>query len=197
MANPNGRMCLVEGCESDYSCRGYCNKHYLRWRKHGDPHVLGRAGAPRTDRVCEESGCEGAASALGLCKKHYSSLRRKTDPNYQEYMAAYRANNRDRVNEHSRRWAASNRETYRQAYLRYRSRKLAATIMPVTEVALSQRVAYYGGKCWICREMPYEELDHVKPLSKGGPHMLSNLRPACRACNRRKSAKWSLVGSPA
>jgi hypothetical protein len=32
--------------------------------------------------------------------------------------------------------------------------------------------------------------DHVQPLSKGGAHTLSNLKPSCRSCNSRKSASW-------
>lgn len=29
--------CSVEGCESAARCRGWCLKHYQRWRAHGDP----------------------------------------------------------------------------------------------------------------------------------------------------------------
>lgn len=31
-----------------------------------------------------------------------------------------------------------------------------------------------------------------KPLAKGGLHCLANLRPACRACNAQKNARWPL-----
>ena len=33
-------------------------------------------------------------------------------------------------------------------------------------------------------------LEHVKPLNKGGAHLLCNLRPACGDCNRFKLQKW-------
>ncbi|MGX7727586.1 HNH endonuclease [Rhodococcus sp. 5G237] len=33
-------------------------------------------------------------------------------------------------------------------------------------------------------------VDHVKPINKGGPHMLANLRPACGPCNSRKRDQW-------
>lgn len=29
--------CSVEGCGLPTEKRGYCNRHYLRWRRHGDP----------------------------------------------------------------------------------------------------------------------------------------------------------------
>jgi hypothetical protein len=31
------RTCSIEGCESDFYAKGWCNKHWTRWRKHGDP----------------------------------------------------------------------------------------------------------------------------------------------------------------
>lgn len=31
------RVCSVEGCEKPHSCRGWCRKHYSRWKRHGDP----------------------------------------------------------------------------------------------------------------------------------------------------------------
>lgn len=31
------RVCSVEGCGSDARVRGFCNKHWLRFRRHGDP----------------------------------------------------------------------------------------------------------------------------------------------------------------
>lgn len=35
----------------------------------------------------------------------------------------------------------------------------------------------------------YPELDHVEPLYWGGPHVASNLVPACLRCNRSKGAR--------
>lgn len=33
----NIRLCSVEGCNRKYYCKGYCGKHYTRYRKSGDP----------------------------------------------------------------------------------------------------------------------------------------------------------------
>ncbi len=30
-------MCKVEGCENEVKARGWCDKHYKRWWKYGDP----------------------------------------------------------------------------------------------------------------------------------------------------------------
>ncbi len=40
---------------------------------------------------------------------------------------------------------------------------------------------------------PFEEVDHVKPIAKGGWHALANLRPACFRCNNQKSDKWPVL----
>ncbi|NAE18264.1 hypothetical protein GUJ16_13385 [Enterococcus hirae] len=37
---------------------------------------------------------------------------------------------------------------------------------------------------------PASEIDHVKPLSRGGSAWPANLRPACRTCNSKKRARW-------
>lgn len=36
-ANPKGSPCTVNGCELPVIARGWCSKHYTRWKTHGDP----------------------------------------------------------------------------------------------------------------------------------------------------------------
>lgn len=57
--------------------------------------------------------------------------------------------------------------------------------------AIHGRVALYGHRCWLCG-MPYDAIDHVKPLAAGGSHMVANLRPICRRCNSKKRDRWSM-----
>lgn len=33
------RLCEVAGCSERHFCRGYCKRHYDRWKRHGDPLV--------------------------------------------------------------------------------------------------------------------------------------------------------------
>ncbi len=49
--------------------------------------------------------------------------------------------------------------------------------------------AAYAGVCGICGEaVPLEffTIDHIVPISKGGPHVASNLQIAHTACNSAK-----------
>ena len=31
------KKCTIEGCENRHNAKGYCNKHYSRWKNYGDP----------------------------------------------------------------------------------------------------------------------------------------------------------------
>ena len=54
-------------------------------------------------------------------------------------------------------------------------------------VALNRRAVFVrdGHSCQYCNA-PAENIDHVIPRSKGGPHTWENVVAACRPCNARK-----------
>ena len=69
--------CSIEGCNGPHYGRGWCNKHYQRWYKHGDPLAPGRPEVA----ACEVEGCTATDRLKrGLCNKHYLRLRRYGDP---------------------------------------------------------------------------------------------------------------------
>lgn len=47
----------------------------------------------------------------------------------------------------------------------------------------------YSGLCYMCLR-PATDMEHVKPLSKGGSNWPLNLLPACDHCNSVKGSKW-------
>ena len=51
----------------------------------------------------------------------------------------------------------------------------------------------WGGLCAYCRCNRATTLDHLKPKSKGGSSLRSNLIPACKACNHDKGSQPWLV----
>ena len=46
--------------------------HYVRWKKHGDPHVRKHKHDGHVDKGCAAEGCDRRHFARGLCKRHYS-----------------------------------------------------------------------------------------------------------------------------
>lgn len=86
-------------------------------------------------------------------------------------------------------WRRENRRASSDIAHRRWARQKSATIVRFTKEQLLAKWSYWGSKCWICG-VAATSTDHVKPLSKGGAHMLCNLRPICRPCNSRKSGRW-------
>ena len=65
--------CSVDECDNRAVSRGYCDKHYKRWRKYGDP----EKGARSQIKPCSVDGCPNPAEARTLCHGHYLSLLRR------------------------------------------------------------------------------------------------------------------------
>ena len=77
------------------------------------------------------------------------------------------------------------------------------TVLMADPTCLSKQVAKrrfrksikygWGGLCAYCRCNRATTLDHLKPKSKGGSSLRSNLIPACRTCNHDKGSQPWLV----
>ncbi len=65
--------CAIEGCVLPPKYRGWCNGHYRRWVRWGDP--LG--GRVKDGRRCTAPGCEAKHYGLGYCQVHYSKAKRR------------------------------------------------------------------------------------------------------------------------
>ncbi len=108
------------------------------------------------------------------------------------YWRDYYQKNRERVAQ----YCQQNKERFaprlRDTQHRRRARQRQASVVPFTMTALADRLSMYGDRCWMCGA-DADHVDHVIPISKGGPHVLANLRPACGPCNRRKGNRdWRL-----
>lgn len=58
-------ICSIEDCESAARARGWCNKHWKRWKKHGSPHW------EPTERICSVENCGRKHHAKGWCRLHH------------------------------------------------------------------------------------------------------------------------------
>lgn len=161
-----------------------------------------RAGEP----ACE--ACLAATSARGNAwnkanrgrinkkrRRQYQKLRQ--DPNYQprvdpkapERRRLYYRANRERERAQFAEWRQKNKARMAAHERLRRARKRGVVTIEFTQAQLDARMRYWGERCWMCGG-PGEAWDHVKPLTKGGPHMLANLRPACGTCNSGKNNRW-------
>jgi len=64
---PRTPLCEAPGCTAPRRAGGYCNPHYHKNRRYGDP--LG-APAPRPT-TCKIAGCEREPHGRGWCHMHY------------------------------------------------------------------------------------------------------------------------------
>lgn len=80
-------VCAVQDCDRSAIARGWCNRHYQRWRKHGDPQVVLPKGMsaeylasvrPHRDPTPITCGHPDRKHyAKGLCSPCYHTIRNK------------------------------------------------------------------------------------------------------------------------
>ena len=100
---------------------------------------------------------------------------------------AYKERHRDQVNAGSRRHQKANPEQRRAIWQRRRARELGAAGNYTTKEWLELLIEYRQ-RCAYCGGGESLQADHRVPLSRGGSHDITNILPACRPCNLRKSA---------
>lgn len=78
MATTNSTTCSVEHCSGPTHTRGYCQPHYNRKHRTGDPLSvsekieLGLIAEP--ERRCSVEGCTRDKRVKGMCNRHYGNL---------------------------------------------------------------------------------------------------------------------------
>jgi hypothetical protein len=64
--------CSVPKCPNRAKTRGWCGKHYERWRKYGDPEYVKSSPLTWNEPPCRLDGCENPAYSRGLCRPHWT-----------------------------------------------------------------------------------------------------------------------------
>lgn len=100
--------------------------------------------------------------------------------------AKWRAKNPERHAAYTAKWQAANPEKQTEYVRARRARRLNAPGRGVTarqwaEILAARPWCHYCGDCTV--ELVQE---HMTPLARGGAHDVSNVTPACAACNERK-----------
>lgn len=122
--------------------------------------------------------------------------REKNPTAYKESFARWYAENREAQLERRRAtYDAEKKRISRDpiAGARYSAERRARMAgLPSEKIDRNELYKRDGGCCQICNEPVPEkgwEMDHIVPISLGGPHLWSNVRVTCRTCNRRKAAR--------
>lgn len=73
------KRCAVDGCPDVMAARGWYDKHYARWRAHGDPLAGGPPRFPHAGE-CDIEGCDRPVKGRGWCEAHLKRWHRTGDP---------------------------------------------------------------------------------------------------------------------
>lgn len=65
-------LCLINGCDKRIYCCGLCSKHYMRLKRHGNPHITLESpnGVNLVKLFPKEYNSFNAMRVRCLCKKH-------------------------------------------------------------------------------------------------------------------------------
>jgi hypothetical protein len=66
---PNKGTCKAQNCDKEARAKGYCDRHYRKWRK-------GLMGKPRY-RTCVQEGCRKPRARRSLCLDHFGQVHGK------------------------------------------------------------------------------------------------------------------------
>lgn len=136
------------------------------------PNPSGKHGRHSRCRDCQRKGLAVHRQRPGVRERH------------REDCARWYAKNREQQDLKALAWHAANPEARRvfAAASRARRRGVASTL---TLDEWTGILARYDGRCAYCGA-DFETIDHVVPLSRGGPNDRTNVVPACLSCNCSK-----------
>ena len=151
-----------------------------------------RCGADISHRWANAKRCDACAAVQGRTKRNDRRRQRyATDPVFRQYHLDYqRAHREEEATRRRERYARD--PVYREAE-KLRGRARTPWDASVTPEAITRLYHRLGGKCptpgCMTDLAKGFHLDHILPLSDGGPSTLSNLTLLCPPCNRAKGAK--------
>src|SRR5690348_10783319 len=81
MARKGNAPCSIDGCADKELARGWCTRHYNRWKRYGDPQASVRVRAENYGgETCRAAECQKSIQAQGYCPAHYQRWRSYGDP---------------------------------------------------------------------------------------------------------------------
>lgn len=178
-------MCSIDGCNGKVVGFGYCERHYRRFKNHGDP-LAGRVGKYPEGTKCSVNGCNDKIYGKGLCQKHYDKEKIK-NPLV-----------RERCKQANKRFLATEKgkELSRSLRSLRRAKNRGAVVESFKKKEIFERDNWKCGLCGkpVNKRLKHPDpgsasLDHIIPLSRGGSHTRDNVQLAHLRCNCSKNNK--------
>lgn len=180
----HGHLRTPENTYKDGSCK-QCRKRYSKKWADANPIKV----AERKRRFLSTNPGKSAEYSRAYNERHPERRR--------EISRSYYERNLDVERERGRKYKLAHPEVSRKSTARRRARKVAnGSVEDVCVLVLGERD---GWVCYLCNTAVDASLDwpdpwsksieHVIPLSKGGPHTYDNTKVAHLRCNQRKHVK--------
>lgn len=191
--------CSVDGCDGPAWVKSLCRRCYKRaeYLRNRDRYLRAAAqwAAANPERSRE-------------LKREHERRKRIADPGAvrargRESMAKWRALNleaarakgradyvrhRDKNIARAVQWAKDNPERFRAIQRNREIRERNAPGRGVSHDEWQEILRVHRYECFYCeRRDVVLQLEHVRPLARGGRHDISNVVPACPRCNQRKA----------
>jgi len=197
-ASKDGLQPQCKACRAAYDKRYRDANHELVTAQHKRYREAHRAEiAAYDERYYEANREEEAAYDKRYRETHReekaASNKRYYEANREEkvaYQKRYYEANREKTAADHKRWNEANPEKC-AAHKQQRRARLANVISE--DFDITDLFKRDGEECRYCEATENLTIEHVKPISEGGPNTLDNCVVACRSCNSSKGAKL-LVG---
>lgn len=143
---------------------------------------------PDCAECCRQRTRNWQAANSERAKDFYRERYAKNPEVYKQRSRARYAAKREEIRERARAYNLANPEVTRRAAAKRKARKAGVEHKPYTRREIYDRD---GGICRGCKkELAFErhgfEIDHIVPISLGGPDTPANVQLMCRPCNREK-----------
>jgi hypothetical protein len=170
--------CTMEGCGRPHKARGYCQTHYMQFKRGITPVGPIKVRVSIKPDECAEDGCAEPVKAKGLCKMHYQRLLRHGHTMYRDRKTAANPCAIDACDNH-----AYAKGLCHAHYLKQRKWRAAG----VDASRYQEMLREQGGVCAICHK-PEKHRDGLsgkaKDLAVDHDHNTGAVRALlCSACN--------------
>lgn len=172
--------CTVPGCTRSHKARGYCQTHYVQWRRGAEiiPEINARDRNP--PETCVEEGCVSPVQAKGLCQMHYARLLRHGHTRYPDRKKPPKICTVNGCTD----WLYAKG----LCHVHYIRRRKHREVYGTTSEAVAKMEAAQDGRCASCRSLPMRRdtrSGRPLPLDVDHNHTTGVVRGLlCSPCNR-------------